>query len=112
MSSQQDKCLLTINLPPALEDNVVDWLLASDLDQGFTSYRADGHGSAHDQLSIDEQVRGRQRRLELRLVLDRSRLDDLVGSLRKEFSGADIFYYVLPVLDASHLGASHLGAAG
>lgn len=104
MNEHVEKCLMTINLPPALEDSLVDWLLASDPDQGFTSYRADGHGSDHDALSIDEQVRGRQRRMECRLVLDRSRLDDFVSALRNEFADADIFYYALPVLDAAHLG--------
>jgi hypothetical protein len=105
--------LLTVNVPPALEDTFVDWLLSQGLEQGFTSYRADGHGSAHEHLTIGEQVRGRQRRAEFRLVLDEESARRIVDSLESDFAGADIFYFVLPVLRFGHLkqaaGASSAG---
>lgn len=95
-------CLMTINVPPPLEDTIVDWLLSRDLDRGFTSYRADGHGSDHGRLSVEEQVRGRERRIEFRLVLDETAVDGIVAALEADFPGADVFYFAVPVLRFGH----------
>ena len=75
-----------------------DWLLGRGLDQGFTCARVDGHGSDHERFSIAEQVRGRQHRVEFRVLLDEAERDDLLESLAAEFFGADLFYFMTPVL--------------
>jgi len=98
--------VVTINVPPALEEVIVDWLLARDSVTGFTSYRAYGHASAHDHLSIAEQVSGRQRRLEFRVALPEAALDVFLSDLADRFSGADLFYVATPVLRSAHLGAA------
>jgi hypothetical protein len=107
MSTRASNVLLTINVTPALEDPVVDWLLGRGLDQGFTCARVDGHGSDHERFSIAEQVRGRQHRVEFRVLLDEAERDDLLESLAAEFFGADLFYFMTPVLQMGHLGRSH-----
>ena len=103
MNAPESSCLLTINAPPALEDALVDWLLGTSADRGFSCYRADGHGARHDQLTIEEQVRGRQRRVEFRVMLESSELDAMLTALQGEFSGADLFYFVTPVYRAGRL---------
>jgi len=107
MNAGPANVLLTINVAPALEDVVVDWLLGRGLDQGFTCYRVDGHGSDHERFSIAEQVRGRQRRVEFRVLLEEQARDALLESLAAEFFGADLFYFMTPVLQMGHLGKSH-----
>ena len=95
--------LVTINVPPALEERFVDWLLDREDTPGFTSYAANGHGSRHDHLTVTEQVSGRQRRLEFRVEVPAGTLDAFVAALSATFGGADVFYVVVPVIRSAHL---------
>jgi Protein of unknown function (DUF3240) len=97
---------ISISVPPALEDSVVDWLLERDSESGFTAYHAYGHGSSHEHLTISEQVRGRQRRTIFRVVVTLPELDGLLAKLESDFGGADLYYYAVPILRSGHLGAS------
>jgi hypothetical protein len=103
--SQKDlsSYLVTINVPPALEERVVDWLLERGDGLGFTSYVANGHGAGHEHLSIAEQVSGRQRRLEFRVEVPNGTLDSFTAALGAVFGGADVYYFVLPVIRSGHL---------
>lgn len=96
---------ITLNVAPALEERIVDYLLARDGVVGFTSYAAYGHGSRHDDLSVAEQVSGRQRRVEFRVELPRTELDGFVAALRESFAGTDLYYLVTPVERSGHCGA-------
>lgn len=88
--------LLTINLPPALEEDLVDYLLTVDTLKGFTSYHAMGHGE-HDNLSIAEQVSGRRKRIQFEILLeDESEAEHIVSGLATQV-GKDIKYWQLPV---------------
>lgn len=95
--------IVTLNIVPALEERVVDWLLARD-DGGFTSRSAHGHSSRHDLLSAAEQVSGRQRRLEFEIELPAAELDEFIAELSSAFASADLYYTVVPVLRSGHLG--------
>jgi Protein of unknown function (DUF3240) len=95
--------LVTINVPPALEERVVDWLLEREDAPGFTSYIANGHGANHEHLSLAEQVSGRQRRIEFRVEVPSDTLDAFVAALSAAFGGADVYYFVLPVNRSGHL---------
>jgi hypothetical protein len=97
--------MVTLNVPPALEERIVDWLLARDSSSGFTANAAYGHGSGHDNLSIAEQVSGRQRRTEFRVTLAAPLLDVFVGELTTAFGQADVYYTAVPLVRAGHLGA-------
>lgn len=94
---------ITLNVAPAFEERVVDWLLARDGTPGFTSYAAHGHGARHDELSVAEQVSGRQRRVEFRVELPRRELDAFVAALVEDFAGIDLYYFVTPVEQSGHL---------
>ena len=88
--------LLVINLPPALEEDLIDYLLSQDAVAGFTSYEAMGHGE-HSSLSIAEQVSGRRKRLQFELLLeDESALGSIVAGLGSNV-GSDIKYWEQPV---------------
>jgi hypothetical protein len=95
--------IVTLNIVPALEERVVDWLLARN-GGGFTSRAAYGHSSHHDLLSVAEQVSGRQRRLEFEVELRAGALEDFIAELSDAFVNADLYYTVVPVLRSGHLG--------
>lgn len=59
---------LIINVPPDLEEALVDCLLAQEAVSGFTSYPVRGHGE-HGTMSIEEQVTGRRRRVQFEVQL-------------------------------------------
>ena len=101
--SMPSNVIVTLNIVPALEERVVDWLLSRG-DGGFTSRAAHGHSSHHDLLSAAEQVSGRQRRLEFEVELAAAELDDFIAELSDAFANADLYYTVVPVLRSGHLG--------
>ena len=94
---------ITLNVAPAFAERIVDWLLGRDGTPGFTSYAAHGHGARHDELSIAEQVSGRQRRVEFRVELRRRELEAFLAALIADFTGTDLYYFVSPVERSGHL---------
>ena len=103
--TREQTAAVTLNVPPAFEERLVDWLLERDGAQGFTSYAAFGHGARQDGLSVAEQVSGRQRRLEFRVELPRSDLDAFLAALTEAFAGHDLYYFVSLVERSGHLRA-------
>lgn len=87
--------LLIFNLPPELEEDMVDYLLSKDSVGGFTSYAVNGHGE-HDNLSVAEQVSGRRRRMQFEVILPWTSVDCLIGGLAQDV-GRDIRYWQIPV---------------
>jgi hypothetical protein len=104
MEATEASVMVTVNVPPAIEERFVDWLLSSDAIAGFTSYEAYGHGANHDHLSVAEQVSGRQRRVEFRIQLAAEALDAVLAALTAGFRGVDLYFLVTPVLRSGHLG--------
>ena len=96
--------LLVLIASPGVEDALVDWLLARDELSGFTTQRIEGHSAAHQHLSIAEQVAGRKRQVMFHLHAPYQTARALVGALRREFEGAGLHYWLMPVLDAGSLG--------
>jgi hypothetical protein len=94
---------VTINVAPAAEERLIDWLLGRDETAGFTSCAAFGHGTNHDELSVAEQVTGRQRRVEVRLEIAETAIESFLAALIAEFAGTDLHYFVTPVLRSGHL---------
>jgi hypothetical protein len=85
------KTLLVLNLPPELEEDMVDYLLAQDGVGGFTSYPARGHGD-NVNMSLAEQVSGRRRRLQFEVIMEESAVADLLTGLETKV-GRDILYW-------------------
>lgn len=102
-SGATETVAVTLNVLPALEERLVDWLLEHETVSGFTSYAAHGHGDRLEGLSVAEQVSGRQRRVEFRVELPAAALEKIVTDLTATFAGVDLYYYVTPVLRSGHL---------
>jgi hypothetical protein len=94
--------LLRLNIPPSLEEDVVDFLLACKDIRGFQSTEVHGHGQV-GAMSIAEQVAGRRRRVQFEIVLDEDRTDELLERLRGAFPLRDVIYWVLPVSRSGRL---------
>lgn len=104
MARRDAKVALTLNALPALEERLVDWLLARDDVAGFTSYPVHGHAARHDELTVAEQVAGKQRRHEIRVELRAAELDDFIAALARDHGEADLYWFVVPVVRSGHLG--------
>lgn len=91
-------CLLTLNLPLALEDEVLDVLLAHpDWTDGFSVVHTEAFGPDVELPSVMEQIRGRAKRCDVRLSLARERLDVVLAALRQACPNPSIAYRVIPV---------------
>ena len=101
MSGQE--YLVSINVPPLLEEAVVDCLLAIEAADGFSSLVVNAHTSDHESLSLAEQVAGRQKQIRFQMYLPEQQLGVLIQQLKQCFSGSGIHYWVLPVLESGYI---------
>ncbi len=100
-------CVLTLSLPRALEEEVLDHLMAHpDLATGFTLWQGQGMGTRVELTSAMEQVQGRARRVFVQVALSRQHVPALLGALRAELGSAGITYWVTPLLAFGRLGVS------
>ena len=112
MARRRDaRAALTLNAPPVIEERLVDWLLARDDVMGFTSYSVQGHAARDEELSVAEQVAGRQRRQEIRVELRSTDLDAFIAALERDHGEADLYWFVVPVVRSGHLGKRAIGAS-
>jgi hypothetical protein len=96
-------CLLTLYVPPSIEETLVDWLLEHASVEGFSSAEAFGHGVRQQGMSLLEQVTGRQRRVQFLIHLEREQADRMLEELRSAFAGVGLHYFLTPVLEAGRL---------
>ena len=91
--------LVTLNIPPSLEEMMVDNLLMLESEHGFSSFSINGHHHVNKGLSLAEQVTGRQQRIRFQMYVPVEELPALLEQLRLEFAGSGIQYWVLPVIE-------------
>jgi hypothetical protein len=89
---------VTLSLAPALEERVIDWLLARGDVATFTSVVVHAYGGDSRGLSVAEQVSGRQRRVELTVELPAGAVDRWLEDVATAFVGTDLRYRVTPIL--------------
>lgn len=94
--------LLVLNLPPELEEDLVDYLLGLEGVGGFTSFRVHGHGE-HSALSVAEQVTGRRARLRYEIVLAEEQVPGVLAGLATQVGG-DIIHWQQPVHNFGRIG--------
>ncbi|MEI7950459.1 MAG: DUF3240 family protein [Gammaproteobacteria bacterium] len=87
--------LLTLNLNPQLEEDLVDYLLELDHISGFTSWPVRGHGR-HGAMSLAEQVSGRRQRILVQVLLNAEQVPALLAGLAVQV-GRDITWWQQPV---------------
>ena len=99
-------CLLTLAVPAALEDDVLDTLRAlPHLAPGFTLTRAEGLG-AHIALDTAlEQVQGRARRVVVQMAVRQAHLQPLLDALRQALPTPQAAYWAVPLLAFGRLGS-------
>jgi hypothetical protein len=95
--------LLILIVPPNLEEMLVDFLLQQTAVSGFTSSKVNGHGTvngeASAELSMVEQVTGRQQRVQFMLHAAVTDLQALVITLKTTFRSSDVHCILLPMVD-------------
>lgn len=96
---------VTLSLAPSLEERMIDWLLGRDDVATFTGYTTYAHGGDGRDLTVAEQVSGRQRRLELRVEVRATAVDAWLAELAAGFAGADVDFHVTPILRSGRLSA-------
>jgi hypothetical protein len=98
-----DEALVVLNVPPNLEETVVDWLLARDGGVGFTSFPVFGHSTSHAGLSPAEQVSGRQRRQQFQIQLRQDAVELFLDDASRALGEAGVHFWVLPLLSGGRL---------
>ena len=92
--------LVTLNIPPSLEEMLVDQLLLLESEHGFSSFQVYAHHHENKNLSLAEQVTGRQKRTRFQMYIPEHELSSLLALLRRDFKGSGIQYWVMPVIDS------------
>jgi hypothetical protein len=101
--SHCDEALIVLNVPPNLEDLVIDWLLARESDTGFTSFPVSGHSTSHSELSPAEQVSGRERRQMFQVQIKRDAVDSFLDDARESLGAVGAHFWVLPLIAGGQL---------
>jgi hypothetical protein len=98
-----DTVLVALNVPPGLEESVVDWLLGREGARGFMSSHVHGHSSRHGDYSTIEQVSGRRRRVQFEIHMPAAELPAFLRQAAGEFGNADVHCTVVPLMAAGQL---------
>jgi hypothetical protein len=89
---------LTVLVPRSVEDRVVDWLLAhTRWDIEFSAHAVAARGPLVHLAMEEERVQGFAHRVELKLILQRDRLEALLEALLPLLAGVEGGYWVLPI---------------
>ncbi len=94
-----DTYLITVNVPPSLEESMVDCLLTFETAQGFSSFPVSAHDHRNLGMSLAEQVTGRQRKIRFQMYIDKQHVAALLSKIKADFKGAGLHYWVVPVLE-------------
>lgn len=97
-------CLLTLTSAPALEESLVDWLLARVDISGFSSSHILGHGSHESSMSFAEQVLGRQTRVQFTVHTEVEIAKRMIDNLNSRFPDTHLHYCIIPVLQFGTVG--------
>ena len=97
MAEDPTRYCLTLICPPAVEEKLLDLLLAHAGNDVFTSTATFSHGNAPGRLTATEQAMGRSRALQVSILLSADELSDLRSRLQCEFAGTGLRYWALPL---------------
>lgn len=96
-------CLLTLVVPPSLEETLIDWLLMQENISGFSSVEINGHGSRSADLSVFEQVTGRQKRIQYQIHTEMVIANSMIEALKLKYPNTGLHYMLSPVLSAGQI---------
>lgn len=89
--------LLSLTVPPRLEEAFIDWLLVVGSGCGFTSFPVDGHSGRPAGMTLAEQVSGRKQNVRFEVCLPAAVIDALIEALHRDFPSAGIVYWTTPI---------------
>jgi len=94
-----DAVVLTLTAPRALEDKLVEALVTHEVAgaAGFTVREVHAHGRSLAFATVGEQISGRVRLLEIRLVLSADRAQDVVEQLVALLRGQNVAWQITPL---------------
>jgi len=93
-------CVLTLVFPVSLEEDLVDHLLEHpEWVTGFTNTRVEGQGQAVRLHGSAEQVRGRSRRVQVQIVMNREDAQALGAHLKEILPNPEIAYWMVPLIE-------------
>ncbi|MGH8548805.1 MAG: DUF3240 family protein [Methylococcales bacterium] len=95
--------LFMLDVPPELEESLVDFLLEYDSEIEFTIFPMAVHRRSHSGYSLSEQVTGRKQQQSFHLPLPKDRLVELVRALKNEFKGAGLEFRTVPLLNRGEI---------
>lgn len=91
-------CLLTLAMPLALEEEMLDLLRQQqDLVPGFSVVRGHGIGPHAPLTTAMEQVQGRARRVFVYMLMHSRDVTPLVARLREVLQSPQVFYWAVPL---------------
>lgn len=97
-------CLLTLVLPRALEQDVLDLLHQQpDLVPGFSVIHGHGIGVHAPLTTAMEQVQGRARRVFVHMAMRSGDVAPLVARLREVLQSPQVFYWAVPLQSCGRL---------
>lgn len=103
--SSPPDCLFSLSIPPALEEEVLDALMAlPDLAPGFTVVQGHGMGAHIELATALERVQGRARRSLVQIAMVHSQVPHLLSQLRATLREANLVYWVVPLIAFGRLG--------
>lgn len=96
--------LLTLTLPAALEDDVLDFLLDHpEWAGGYTVTDAHGMGRGMRLSSTMEQVQGRRRSRQVAIAGEAAHLRLLLAALAQQIPSSEVSYWLLPMTEFGRL---------
>jgi len=95
--------LVTINVPPSLEEALADCLLSFERAQSISSFSVGAYHHHNQGLSLADQVFGRQRKICFQMYVDSKSLAALLKRVTADFSGAGLQYWVAPIIEQGEI---------
>ena len=93
-------CCLTLIVPKALEENLLDLLLEHEtLAGGFITSEVEGHGRTITYQSTAEKVRGRAQQIKMQIIMYHPDAKILLQDIKQTLPRANILYYMTPVTE-------------
>ena len=97
-------CVFTLEFPVALEEAVLDVLLAHpQWVRGVTVVPVQGVGVQASLVSAMERVQGRARRVMVQAVMRHSEVPLLIQAFKQDMSSPEILYWATPLLSSGSL---------
>ncbi len=96
-------CMLSIIVPVAIEEVMIDWLHEQEEITGFNSIEIFGHGTHEEQMSLYEKVTGKSRRIMYQSHLSEKNARIVLSRLQQDFAKNDIHFMIRPLIAAGNL---------